>query len=96
MPLEDNIGEFKNPTKNPHVIIATPGRLKDLARNNIINFGKIKFFVVDECDKVMGNPGMRADIQEIFVKTPHNKQVMMFSATMPEDLKKDCKKFLQN
>lgn len=44
----------------------------------------------------MGNPGMRADIQEIFVKTPHNKQVMMFSATMPEELKKDCKKFLQN
>jgi ATP-dependent RNA helicase UAP56/SUB2 len=90
VPLEDNISEFKSPTKNPHVIIATPGRLKDLARNNIINFGKvkinliqIKFFVVDECDKVMGNPGMRADIQEIFVKTPHNKQVMMFSATMP-------------
>ena len=96
VPLEDNISEFKNPTKNPHVIIATPGRLKDLARNNIINFTKVKFFVIDECDKVMGNPGMRADIQEIFVKTPHNKQVMMFSATMPEELKKDCKKFLQN
>jgi ATP-dependent RNA helicase UAP56/SUB2 len=39
---------------------------------------------------------MRNDIQQIFVKTPHNKQVMMFSATMPEELKKDCKKFLQN
>ena len=31
---------------------------------------------------------MRSDIQEIFVKTPHHKQVMMFSATMPEELKK--------
>jgi ATP-dependent RNA helicase UAP56/SUB2 len=46
---------------------------------------------------------MRADIQDIFVKTPHHKQVMMFSATMPEEMKKgstipyiDCKKFLQN
>ena len=39
---------------------------------------------------------MRNDVQEIFVKTPHHKQVMMFSATMPEDMKKDCKKFLQN
>lgn len=45
---------------------------------------------------------MRADIQDIFVKTPHHKQVLMFSATMPEDMKKgntflslDCKKFLQ-
>jgi superfamily II DNA/RNA helicase len=41
VPLEDNITEFKNANKNPHVIIATPGRLKDLARNNIINFGKV-------------------------------------------------------
>ena len=55
-----------------------------------------KFFVVDECDKVLGNPKMRADIQDIFIKTPHNKQVLMFSATMPEEMKKDCKKFLQN
>lgn len=47
-----------------------------------------KFFVVDECDKVLGNPKMRADIQDIFIKTPHNKQVMMFSATMPDDMKK--------
>lgn len=61
-----------------------------------------KFFVIDECDKVLGNPKMRADIQDIFIKTPHHKQVLMFSATMPEDMKKgtpsfhlDCKKFLQ-
>jgi ATP-dependent RNA helicase UAP56/SUB2 len=45
---------------------------------------------------------MRADIQDIFIKTPHHKQVLMFSATMPEEMKKgnlppneDCKKFLQ-
>ena len=51
--------------------------------------------MIDECDKVLGNAKMRADIQDIFVKTPHHKQVMMFSATMPEEMKKDCKKFLQ-
>jgi len=41
VPLEDNIADFKNPNKVPHVIIATPGRLKDLARNNIIKFDKV-------------------------------------------------------
>ena len=58
--------------------------------------------MIDECDKVLGNPKMRADIQDIFIKTPHNKQVLMFSATMPDEMKKgklppnsDCKKFLQ-
>lgn len=39
---------------------------------------------------------MRGDIQDIFIKTPHEKQVMMFSATMPKEMKKDCKKYLQN
>jgi ATP-dependent RNA helicase UAP56/SUB2 len=84
VPLEDNIKEFKDPNRNPHIIIATPGRLLDLASNKVINFSKCKFFVIDECDKVIGSEKMRADIQKIFVQTPHNKQVMMFSATMPE------------
>lgn len=96
IPLEDNIAEFRNPEKNPHIIIATPGRLVDLGKNKLINFEKCKFFVIDECDKVLSNPKMRSDVQQVFVKTPHTKQVMMFSATMPEELKKDCKKFLQN
>lgn len=43
--------------------------------------------MVDECDQVLGAAGMRADIQEVFIKTPHNKQVMMFSATMPEAIR---------
>lgn len=55
-----------------------------------------KFFVIDECDKVLGSAKMRADIQDIFIKTPRTKQVLMFSATMPEEMKNDCKKFLQN
>ena len=38
---------------------------------------------------------MRADIQKIFKKTPLNKQVMMFSATLPEDIKDVCKKFMR-
>ena len=37
---------------------------------------------------MLGNAKMRADIQDIFIKTPHHKQVMMFSATMPEEIKK--------
>ena len=70
--------------------------MTDLAKRKLINFTQCKFFVIDECDKVLGNPRMRADVQDIFIKTPHEKQVMMFSATMPEEMKKDCKKFLQD
>jgi ATP-dependent RNA helicase UAP56/SUB2 len=44
----------------------------------------------------VGVPKLRADVQDIFLKTPHQKQVMMFTATLSEGLKVDCKKFLQN
>jgi ATP-dependent RNA helicase UAP56/SUB2 len=49
---------------------------------------KCKFFVIDECDKVLENAKMRADIQDVFIKTPDHKQVMMFSSIIPEEIKK--------
>jgi len=94
--IEENEQELKDPKKVPHIIIGTPGRLSDLAQRKLVKLDKCKFFVIDECDKVLGNPKMRSDVQNIFIKTPHHKQVMMFSATMGEDMKADCKKFLQN
>ena len=39
---------------------------------------------------------MRGDVQEIFKKTPHEKQVMMFSATLGQDVRPVCKKFMSN
>ena len=39
---------------------------------------------------------MRRDVQEIYLKTPKNKQVMMYSATMPKDVRETAKKFMQN
>jgi len=44
--------------------------------------------VIDECDKVLGNLEMRTKIEEILAETPPNKQMLMFSATMPENMKK--------
>jgi ATP-dependent RNA helicase UAP56/SUB2 len=39
---------------------------------------------------------MRRDIQEIFKETPHNKQVMMYTATLSNDIKDTCRKFMRN
>lgn len=39
---------------------------------------------------------MRADVQSIFIKSPHEKQVMMFSATLSKEIRPICKKFMQN
>merc|ERR1711973_1071424 len=50
----------------------------------------------DECDKMLAELDMRRDVQEIFRTTPHEKQVMMFSATLSKDVRPVCKKFMQD
>merc|ERR1711872_410868 len=51
---------------------------------------------LDECDKMLSELDMRKDVQEIFRTTPHEKQVMMFSATLSKDIRPVCKKFMQD
>lgn len=53
-------------------------------------------FVLDECDQLLQNIEMRADIQKIFTKTPQNKQVMMFTATLSKEIKDVCRMFMRN
>ncbi|CAJ0945768.1 unnamed protein product, partial [Mesorhabditis belari] len=80
----------------PHIVVGTPGRTLALARSGALNLKKVKFFVLDECDKMIGDLDMRRDVQEIVRMTPKEKQVMMFSATLPKELRVVCKKFMQD
>jgi len=80
----------------PHVVVGTPGRVLDLAKSGHLKLDKLKYFVLDECDKMLEQPDMREDVQDIFVKTKHNKQVCMFSATMTEESRNICKKFMRS
>jgi len=83
-------------SNTPHIVVGTPGRTLALARQRSLNLKNVKYFVLDECDKMIGDIDMRRDVQEIFKMTPHEKQVMMFSATLPKDLRGVCKKFMQD
>ena len=51
---------------------------------------------MDECDRILEALDMRRDVQEIFRLTPHEKQVMMFSATLSKEIRPVCKKFCQD
>jgi superfamily II DNA/RNA helicase len=53
-----------------------------------------KHFILDECDKMLEQLDMRRDVQDIFKATPHEKQVMMFSATLSKEVRPICKKFM--
>lgn len=80
----------------PTIVVGTPGRILDLVQSKNLSLDKLKFFILDECDKMLEEAGMRRDVQKIFVQTPHQKQVMMFSATMDKEIRPICKKFMQD
>lgn len=82
--------------ESPHVVVGTPGRILALSRNKTLNMRHIKHFILDECDKMLEQLDMRRDVQEIFRMTPHEKQVMMFSATLSKEIRPVCRKFMQD
>lgn len=94
VPIKDNIAEIKN--EKPQIIVGTPGRVLGLIRDKTLNLRNVKHFVLDECDKMLEQLDMRRDVQEIFRNTKHQKQVMMFTATLSKEIRPICKKFMHN
>jgi len=80
----------------PNIVVGTPGRILALVRSKKLNLKNLKHFILDECDKMLEQLDMRRDVQEIFRNTPHEKQVMMFSATLSKEIRPVCKKFMQD
>merc|ERR1712008_245298 len=74
----------------------TPGRILQLVREKDLVTKNVKHGILDECDKMLEKLDMRGDVQEIFKSTPHEKQVMMFSATLSSEMRTVCKKFMQD
>jgi len=80
----------------PSIVVGTPGRLLALIREKDLNLKNLKHFILDECDNMLEKLDMRRDVQEIFKQTAHQKQVMMFSATLDNSVRAVCKKFMQD
>lgn len=93
VPIKNDEDTLKN--NCPHIVVGTPGRILALAAKHLV-LRHVKFFIIDECDKVLETLDMRRDVQEIFKKTPHEKQVLMFSATLSKEIRPVCKKFMHD
>jgi len=78
----------------PSILVGTPGRVLHLLNSKVLKLDKLSRFVLDECDNLLeGGLDMRRQVQEIFKKTPHEKQVMMYSATISPEARELCRKF---
>ena len=95
IPIEKNIEILKG-EKVPHILIGTPGRIAALAKKGHLKLDNLNRFILDECDQLLEKLDMRKDIQDVFRTTRHEKQVMMFSATLSQEIRPICKKFMHN
>ncbi|MGG7162917.1 DEAD/DEAH box helicase [Clostridium ihumii] len=68
------------------ILIATPGRLIDLINQKFIKLDNVKHFVLDEADRML-DMGMIHDVKRIITKMPNKRQNMLFSATMPKEIR---------
>ena len=81
--------------KGVQVIVATPGRLKDLYKKGKIDAFNPEIVVLDEADEML-DMGFLEEIKEIFEYIPQNRQTLLFSATMPEPIKELANEILTN
>jgi ATP-dependent RNA helicase RhlE len=68
------------------ILVATPGRLLDLFRQNAVNFGQVEMLVLDEADRML-DMGFLGDIREILDQLPRRRQNLLFSATFPAEIR---------
>src|SRR5215213_10317936 len=67
--------------RKSHVLVATPGRLEDLAQRRLVALSRIRILILDEADRML-DMGFQPQVDRIVRRLPHNRQTMFFSATL--------------
>ncbi len=91
-PIEKQILRLKD---KPQICVGTPGRTLDLIKRKKLNIRNISFLVLDEADEML-NMGFRDELDAILETAAEDKQTLLFSATMPDGVRKISKKYLKN
>lgn len=87
--------QVKNLKQRTHIVVATPGRLLDHISRGTIDLSKIKTVIIDEADEMFAM-GFVEQIEQVLKALPKHRTMALFSATMPEAIKKLSKRFLKN
>jgi ATP-dependent RNA helicase DeaD len=79
--------------KNPHIIVGTPGRLLDHIKRRTLKLDSVETLVLDEADEML-NMGFIEDIESILETVPSTRQTLLFSATMPDPIRRIAERFM--
>lgn len=78
-----------------HVVVGTPGRIMDHLEKGTLDLSQLRYLVLDEADEML-SMGFSEDVETILAETPADKQVALFSATMPNQIKRLSAKYLND
>ena len=87
--------QIKALKKIPHIVVATPGRLLDLIGRKAVDLSRIHTLILDEADEML-NMGFKEDLDAILESMPQEKRVLLFSATLPLEVEKIAKTYMQD
>jgi ATP-dependent RNA helicase DeaD len=88
--IERQMKALRRPT---HIIVATPGRLIDLLDRKAVNISNVKTLILDEADEML-SMGFKQDLNKILKHNTSRRNTWLFSATMPEEIKKIVKTYM--
>ncbi len=92
---QDARGQIRQLERGVHVVVGTPGRVMDLIRRRSLKLDALKTLVLDEADEML-RMGFIDDVEWIMEQIPEQRQIALFSATMPAPIHKITKKYLQD
>ncbi|MCB1702171.1 MAG: DEAD/DEAH box helicase [Halioglobus sp.] len=89
----DMRGQLRQLERGVHVVVGTPGRVMDHMRRRSLNLTKLHTLVLDEADEML-RMGFIDDVEWILEQTPKERQIALFSATMPDAIRRIAKRYL--
>ena len=87
--------QIKALQRNPQIVVATPGRLVDMLERKALTLEHINTLILDEADEML-NMGFKDDLDAILAQTPQQKQTLLFSATLPVEVEKIAKTYMND
>jgi len=92
---QDYRGQIRGLQRGVHVVVGTPGRVMDHMRRGTLNLGSLTALVLDEADEML-RMGFIDDVEWILDQTPPDRQIALFSATMPNQIRRIATKYLND
>jgi len=91
----DYSGQIRSLKRGVHVVVGTPGRVMDHIRKGTLKLGSLSALVLDEADEML-RMGFIDDVEWILEQTPDDRQIALFSATMPQQIRRIATNYLNN